>query len=225
MQLTALEKASRRLSIMMLAIGWLAFPVLASADVTNGAFTDGNTGFSTAYTYAAADLFTVGGHYSVDSDPSHFNPTAKSFGDHTTGQGQMLLTDGSPVAGAQVWGQTMTGVPHTQYTFSYYSASWGTNGAGGITDQSPATLLATANGLQVGSTLQLLASDGVWSHFSGTFDSGSQSTIILEIQDLNTTFQGNDFAIDDISVLPAPEPAPVWMISLIPAALLRRRAR
>ncbi|MDB5330044.1 MAG: hypothetical protein JWP03_1195 [Phycisphaerales bacterium] len=102
MQLTALEKGSRRLSIMMLAIGWFAFPVPASADITNGAFTDGNSGFSTACTFAAADLFTLGGHYSADSDPSHFNPTAKSFGDHTTGHGQMLLTDGSPLAGAQV---------------------------------------------------------------------------------------------------------------------------
>jgi hypothetical protein len=199
-----LGKGRKQWSIMMLTIGCVPFTVPARADVTNGAFTDGNSGFSTAYTFAATDPPNVGGHYTVDSDPLHFNTGAASFGDHTTGKGPMLIIDGSTSAGAQVWNEPIAVIPHVQYTFSYYSASWGNDGSG--RDPSPATLFATANGLQVGSTLQLLATDGVWSHFSGTFDSGSQSTILVGIQDLNTTFLGNDFAIDDISVLPTPEP-------------------
>ena len=71
------------------------------------------------------------------------------------------------------------------------------------------------------------ATNGTWTHFSGTFNSGSQSTISLAITDSNLDGgAGNDFAVDDISVAAVPVPEPgtaVIFLSAAVLALLRRR--
>jgi hypothetical protein len=193
----------------------------SSADVVNGNFNGGNMGFATGYTFVFPD--STGGDYTVDTNPHNFNTAGASFGDHTTGTGLMLIADGSLASNTQVWSELVTVVPNTQYVLSFFSAPWGEL-SGSLTDPSPATLVASANGVQIGATLNLPSSDGTWTQFTGTFNSGLSTTMPLAIVDSNTTFLGNDFAIDDISVTPVPEPiSPALALCSVAYLLLRER--
>lgn len=134
----------------------VAFPAVpACADVVNGNFSSGNTGFTSGYGYAASSD-PGGGHYTVGNNPHTWNSALSSFGDHTTGTGLMLIADGSGTANTQLWNESIAVSPNTQYTFSFYSASCGNDNGDGI-DPSPATLVATVNGSQVGSTRDVSA--------------------------------------------------------------------
>jgi hypothetical protein len=204
------EWTKGRLSIAILVAGCAGAAIPVNADVINGDFSSGNTGFTSGYGYAASSD-PGGGHYTVAANAHTWNSALSSFGDHTTGSGLMLIADGSGTANTALWTETSLPVaPNTQYTFSFYAASNGNDDGNGI-DPSPATLFATANGVQFGSTLDVSPTNGTWTYFTGTFNSGALSAISLAITDSNTNGgDGNDFAIDDISL--APEPGSLALI-------------
>ena len=193
----------------------------AKADlILNGNFSGGNTGFTSGYPYNSSDL-PDGVAYTVDSNSSHFNEYAGNYFDHTTGTGLMLLVDGATSPGVTAWQQTVTVSPNTTYTWTAFAMSWGQPANRNGIDPSPATLLFSANGVQLGPTFAVIAQDGQWKKFTGTFDSGSSSTAVLKIVDSNTAYIGNDFALDDISV---PEPSNLF-VSGIPSMLVLMRRR
>lgn len=191
------KKPRLRFSIMFLLAGCAATASRVHAGLVNGDFSSGNTGFTSGYGYASASD-PGGGHYTVGTNPHTWNSFLTSFGDHTSGTGNMLIADGSGTANTLVWSESLTVTPNSQYTLTFYSASCGNDNGNGI-DPSPATLVATANGVQIGATLHVSATDGVWTQFTGTFNSGSLTTDVLAITDSNLAGgAGNDFAIDDI---------------------------
>jgi hypothetical protein len=198
--------------LLKFVTGWLTLRAgPAGAQVVNGNFSSGNTGFTSGYGFAATSD-PGGGHYTVGSNPHTWNSALSSFGDHTTGTGLMLIADGSGTANTQLWNESVAVTPNTRYTWSFYSASCGNDNGNGI-DPSPAVLVATANGSQVGSALDVLATNGTWTHFSGTFNSGALSTIPLVITDSNLQGgAGNDFTLDDITVTPVPEPGTAGLV-------------
>ncbi len=209
------------MTIVLMPLG----PAAAFADVINGDFSLGDVGFATDYTASNPDPGP--GHYTVGTNPNQFNPYGTSFGDHTTGDGLMMIVDGSMQSGQAIWSESITVQPQTNYQFSAYVASWGAPGGNGI-DPSPAQLVFAANGIAIGSTFIVPALNGQWAQFAGTFNSGSFSTIALDITDLNTVFNGNDVALDDIvmEVPPIPEPATLGVLAMGGAVLfVRRRAR
>jgi cobalamin biosynthesis protein CbiG len=58
---------------------------------------------------------------------------------------------------------------------------------------------------------------GVWSEFTATFVAGIEPIAVL---DLNTAPNGNDFAVDDISIIAVPEPAMLALAGLSGLSLL-----
>ncbi|MBN2074457.1 MAG: hypothetical protein JW762_02790 [Dehalococcoidales bacterium] len=86
--------------------------------IVNGDFEAGNTGFTTEYTYlnpSNTGTWTLGPEYmyTVSTDPSLYHSAWTSFGDHTTGSGQMMIVNGtwedtSPGYDAIVWEQEVT---------------------------------------------------------------------------------------------------------------------
>lgn len=86
--------------------------------ITNGGFEDGNTGFTTEYTYLDPSVtggWTLGPEYmyTVSTDPSLYHSAWSSFGDHTSGTGNMMIVNGtwedtSPGYNAVVWAQEVT---------------------------------------------------------------------------------------------------------------------
>ncbi len=219
-------RAQRRVAILaalVMAIGLLTAG-RSRGQVVNGNFSSGNTGFTSGYGFAASSD-PGGGHYTIGSNPHSWNSALSSFGDHTSGTGLMYIADGSATANTQLWNESLAVQAGAQYTFSFYAASCGNDNGNGI-DPSPATLVVKANGTQIGSTLHVSATDGTWTEFSGTFDSGALSTIPLVITDSNLQGgAGNDFAIDDITVTPAPEPGTAGLVLCAVAGLSFRRRR
>jgi len=213
----------------LLFVAGLIVPLSAGArgDVGNGNFSAGNTGFSSGYTFASVDPSTGAGHFTVATSPLLFNSFGASFGDHTTGTGPMLILDGSSQSGVVAWSQVVSLAPNTNYQFSAFAASWGE--VGDLHDPSPAIISFTVNGSQVGSTLNLPATDGQWAQYQGSFNSGALTFATLGITDLNTVSIGNDFAIDDISLsgpsAPIPEPACIAILGCGSLALLGRIRR
>ena len=128
---------------------------------------------------------TGGGHYTVGNNPKTWNSFLSAYGDHTTGTGQMMIVDGSGTANTPIWTESLAVTPNTQYTFAFWAASCGNDNANGI-DPSPAILVAKVNGTAFGSAFHVSATNGTWSQFAGTFNSGANSTMSLSIADSNT---------------------------------------
>lgn len=194
--------------------------------IANGDFSAGNTGFTTEYNFVPEGLSFTPGDYTIRTDPHLFNTNLASFGDHTTGTGNMLIVDGSFSGTATVWSQQIEVAVNTKYEFALWAAS--TYAA------APSLLQFQANGETLGANLQLSSTPGLWQEFTAIWYSGANTLLTLTIVDLNSIGLGNDFALDDLLfskvIQPASTPAPasiVMALSAVPLGLwlARRRQR
>jgi hypothetical protein len=64
---------------------------------------------------------------------------------------------------------------------------------------------------------------GVWQGFSTTWSSEANTSLYIAIYDRNLNRDGNDFALDDISLQPVPEPSVGGLFVAGALALLRRK--
>ena len=175
-------------------------PTLSAADpiIPNASFSLGNNGFASGYTYVssptlpATRLTYPEGTYTVGTSPSQYHSLWPSFGDHTTGDGGMLIVNGSPLEGVLVWSATVDVDADTQYDFSAWAAS--------VFWNSPANLAFSINGTVMDAPFLLPSETGTWQRFSAGWYSGKDTTAFLSVVDLNTVRFGNDFALDDIAL-------------------------
>ena len=207
----------QKLLIGIVALGLLVGR-LAAAGVVNGDFSSGNTGFSSSYTYVISSP-TVG-NYTVTSNPQNFNAGLFSFGDHTTGSGQMMVIDGYQ-PGVVVWNETVTVTPQTNYSFSgWFRATWGGNVA--------QIVMTAANGpTNLGSLTPTAITDTQWTQLALNFNSGSASSVTLSFTDQNANYlqTGDDFAADDLALAPVPAPEPASIVCLATGLVLLSRRR
>jgi hypothetical protein len=182
--------------------------------IVNGDFESGNVSFSSDYVFGVTD--SGEGEYSVGSSPQAFNQFFSNTPDHTTGIGKMMLVNSSPQTGAVVWSQTVPVEGNLQYSFT----AWATT----LYPSSPANLRFTINGAQIGANFSPGFSTGTWSKFSTTWNAGGSTSALIRIVNLNTDWSGNDFAIDDLSLVPEPTVL-ILLIAGLPAALLRMPRR
>lgn len=197
-----------------------------AAGVVNGDFSAGNTGFTSGYGYLApAGQFTLypEGYYTVDTNPNNVHNLWSSFGDHTTGSGEMMIVNGAPNANVTVWDEIVSGLAaNTNYFFSaWVASSYPTN---------PAVLDFSINGSSIGS-LTPPTTTGQWTQFYVQWNSGANTSADIALVNQNTVRDGNDFALDDIAFGTTnpggvPEPAS-WSLMIgglgLTGALLRRR--
>ncbi|WP_276501743.1 gliding motility-associated C-terminal domain-containing protein [Terrimonas pollutisoli] len=160
--------------------------------ITNGNFSQGNTGFTSGYNFASSN--TTEGQYFVGSNPQSWNSSLSACKDHTAGNGNMMLVNGSPTVDVNVWKQTVNVTPNTNYAFStWIQALWPPN---------PAQLQFSINGKDAGSLITASLPTCTWTQFHTTWNSGNNTTAVISIVNKNTQVQGNDFALDDISFAP-----------------------
>ena len=160
--------------------------------IINGDFSTGNTAFTSAYNYAASNI--TEGQFFVGPSPRAWNASLSNCGDHTTGNGNMMLVNGAPTADVKVWTQTVTVVPNTNYSFgTWIQALWPPN---------PAQLRFSINNNDVGSLITASLPTCTWTQFYTTWNSGNATTATISIVNKNTLVIGNDFALDDISFTP-----------------------
>lgn len=172
---------------------------LATELVANGNFEAGNTGFTTGYANnQTANGLVPEDRYAIGNNANFHHPNFWGR-DNTTGAGNFMIVNGHTSATpAIVWQQTVTVQPNTNYYFSAWAMS--------LNQVSPyAQLRFSVNGVQVGTTAILGpgATNNTgpwnWTRFYATWNSGSSTSVVLTIVNLQTAAGGNDFGLDDIS--------------------------
>lgn len=166
--------------------------------VVNGDFESGNTGFSTDYSLGTGGswgLLSLEGTYAISTSPSLAHTNFSPCTDVTTGTGNMMVVNGSGLPNSDVWCQTITVDPNTDYLFS----AWATNA---LNELNVANLQFFVNGVQIGPVFSTTTAGCDWIEFNDVWSSGASTTANICIVNQNTTVGGNDFAIDDIFFAP-----------------------
>ncbi|WP_040473571.1 LamG-like jellyroll fold domain-containing protein, partial [Flavobacterium frigoris] len=174
--------------------------------VTNGSFTEGNTGFTSDYNYKpdgpgntelVDDTGKNGYSITTNGQNVHNNFWGEDHTDNSVGNRNFMAVNGHGTT-LVVWKETVTVQPNTTYYFSAYAMSL--NSAG-----NNAQLRFQVNGTLVGTTAVLAnhgqsnSSTDNWTRFYGTWTSGTNTTADVNIRDLQSAASGNDFGLDDIS--------------------------
>lgn len=166
--------------------------------VNNGHFTNGNTGFTSSYTYVGTSgdhALWSEGTYAVGNNASNWHQNFRGSHDHTTGNGNYMIINGNTNPGATVWSQDILIEPYTYYVFN----TWVTTVCG----EPYANLQFSINGSTIGNIFSAPNSYGEfnpWLNFYHLwYNNSSARTATISIVNQNTAQSGNDFGIDDIS--------------------------
>lgn len=161
--------------------------------VVNGHFENGDTGFTSDYSYCAncfaATNSLPGGNYLVGYNAAMHHNNFQGIGNG--GQGNFMIINGAETANTNVWCQTISVNPNTYYVFSSWVSS--------VHATSPAQLQFSVNGGALGPVFSAPATVNTWSQFFGTWYSGASTSATICIVNQNTNPTGNDFGLDDIS--------------------------
>jgi hypothetical protein len=186
--------------------------------LTNGDFeqlgTDGSTpsGFETDYTWAdctygvATSCQMPEASIYVNTDPNLDHPAWSSFG--AENGSNMLIVNGGGDPTQAVWRETgITVTPNETYQFTgWAAANYSTN---------PGILALTFNGASVGTPFTVSTTPGLWQEFTVDWYSGASTSLALSLFDLATEPSGNDFSLDNFSLLQTSVPEPASAAALI----------
>ncbi len=176
--------------------GWTVDPGSPEL-IVNGDFSAGNTGFNSDYNYVVdipgsqMEMYPEG-TYTVINNPNLVHNGFSACTDHTTGTGNMMVINGAPNF-EDIWCQTVSVLPNSYYNVSAWVAS--------VNPASPAQLQFSINGTPIGNVVNALPTPCAWVPFNAIWSSGSNTTATICILNLNTAQGGNDFALDDISMV------------------------
>ena len=229
-----MKRALRKLALALTTMAAFALMTGTSFALTQD-FEAGNTGFTSAYTYhalAGSDpdssyglpygLYEEG-YYTVGSSPGSYHTLWANFGAHSGLQ--MMIVNGVTTPNVPVWASLPNSIavtPGQQYSFSAWLTSvYPEVGASPI---SPANLAFSINGTQINGDFTLSSPVGTWQQFS-TLWTADANFANISIINGNTNYDGNDFAIDDITLNPVPEPGTVLLlgVGMIGVVLGKRR--
>ncbi|WP_293896424.1 hypothetical protein, partial [Flavobacterium sp.] len=205
-----MKKATLFYKSLLLLTALISFQGFAQNLLVNGGFESGGagTGFQTNYSLPATAGTSAQREYNILVNPSTMN-TANfaNAGDHTTGAGNMMVVDGSASSGDKIWellnGSSIGVVSGQTYTFSYWISSIsGTN-----TTANSANIVVNTNGtttapvLTSGSANAPTGNPSAWTQVTYTWTATTNNAQIW-ITDSQTSAAGNDFALDDFSLVP-----------------------
>lgn len=173
--------------------------------ITNGDFESGNgIGFTSNYTYITSGS-SAQKNYSIVTNPQTFNAAFNACTDHTSGSGKMMVVDGAFSNQDKIWEQSPGGgisvVQGKKYTFTYWIQTIGTGG--NLADIE----VKINNVTQTPKTGSTLAPSAVCSWAKVTYEwTATSGSAQIWLYDKTTVAGGNDFAIDDLSLIGEPDP-------------------
>ncbi len=215
------------IAIASLAAG-LALAGAASAApnlITNGDFSAGNTGFSSDYTFGPPPSLMGEGVYTIGADPHDFHP----FWVDVAGSNPMLIFNGATTGDEVAWQEdNIATTVGGQYNFSASVMDICCNGTFDPNTNAPSDLefqVSTDNGMHWqtivdytttpgGDTTHPSGDEGILVTVTGNFDSAPGGHFDIRAIDGDSAAGGNDFALDNISVTAAPEPA-TWGLMIL----------
>ncbi len=215
--------------LLVLTIALMSVTCLAHANLlTNGDFESGNVGFTTGYTFnpdgaGNMEVFAAG-TASITTDITNVHPFPPPLqGNTNPGTGLFMAMNGAFGPGTAAWEQTIGGLSmNTLYTFSGFLASWDS------LDRQLADMSILVEGAQVGANLGEPALASGWVPFSRIFNTGGLTSVTIRLEDNNSSGAGNDFALDDLSLVATlPEPSTFFLLGggLVGLLGLSRRLR
>ena len=89
-----------------------------------------------------------------------------------------------------VWTQTVSVMPGKLYRLKFWHSLWAAGNAG---------LEARINSVSIAPAFSAGGALGEWVRFAATWSSGSNTSATLEIVNTTGTYDGNDFALDNIA--------------------------
>jgi hypothetical protein len=160
------------------------------------------------------------GNYAIVPGANIVHDLLSSSGDHTSGNGNMMVVNAATAPNRYVWQADFSSTPLTPGM--HYSLSFWMTRVYGL-DNSPAQLQVDLDQASI-TGLLTPSQTGLWQQVVVGFTAGSAAPM-LRIYDRNLVESGNDFALDDITIS-APEPA-AWTFAItgIAAILFARRMR
>jgi len=156
--------------------------------IVNGDFENSTTGFTSDYTNNQTTIWNEG-TYAITADVSIQHPNLVSNGNG--GTGSFMAVNGTGAINTEVWCQTVTVLPNTNYEFSAWVTSTHTT--------NPAILQFRVNGTLLSTPFSAAPTVNTWNEFFAVWNSGTNTSVEICIVNQNTSLSGNDFGIDDIS--------------------------
>lgn len=161
--------------------------------VLNGDFTQGNSGFGSDYTYYPGGPNNMGESlYSIVTDANSIHSAFQGTG-HTGNAplDSFMVVNGSGTPNQNVWCQTVSVSPNTEYYFGAWVST--------VVANSPAILQFSINGQVLGMPFTAPFNTNNWVQFFETWNSGAATSATICVVNQNTSTGGNDFALDDIT--------------------------
>lgn len=156
------------------------------------------------------------GDYAITTNPNPMNSAFFINATDHSGSGNMMIVDGTTTGGQQrFWKAGNSGggvgplVVGQTYTFSYWVLNVSTSSVDAATSANIGVAWNNAGSITLVSGSQQVAFPGsaasVWQQVVYTFVP-TNNFVNIELYNNNTSAAGNDFAIDDLEVLPPPVP-------------------
>ena len=166
--------------------------------IFNGDFSQGNLGFATDYNYFVQNTANLQTAYGIVTNANNFEVGFSSACVDHTGGGNMMVVDGALTSNLRVWEQTIPVLPATNYTFSYWIQTVALN--------NPAQIKTLINGLPItgNATTSSANAPGTlcnWIQYTYPWNSGANTTAKITLINNILQSNGNDFALDDISMV------------------------
>lgn len=165
--------------------------------VQNGDFEQGDTGFSTDYTVGTGGAWgqlSNPATYAINTSASNVHNNFPPCTDHTSGNGNFMIVNGSDVLNTNTWCQTIPVQPNTNYQFSAWLTS--------VSPDNPADIQFSINGIPLGNIFNAPSITCNWEEFFIVWNSGSNTSATICLLNQSIAQGGNDYGIDDITFRP-----------------------
>ena len=171
----------------------ITYTLLATAAennlVTNGDFSNGNTGFTSGY-FPRQSLPLTTGSYTIAPTSLNTGPATADCIDHNNPPGNMMVIWGDNNA-TEVWKQTVTVSPNTNYIFKIWAQT--------VTVNNFLTIKLSINGNIAVDTLSPSVPPCDWKQFTTVWNSGENTSATLGVLSRPHADNNDYFALDDIS--------------------------
>ncbi len=159
--------------------------------IINGGFESGNDHFTSSYSMQCVNGTMAQGSYCITDNSGWFHPGWATC-ETPTKTGNMLVSDGAVTPNEDIWCQNVTVEKDKDYAFSAMITS--------VFFQNAPIMQFSINGELLGEPFRANDTPCEWQEFFHVWNSSQNTSANICIVNQNTEGEGNDFAIDNISL-------------------------